>query len=71
MRKTPLLYTKFLKEKIMSKKEIPGLKRATEKAKKTEKETVKKSSRSRAEIFKASIPEAEKEKSGKEPEETK
>jgi len=40
----------------MSKKEIPGLKRATEKAKKTEKKTAKKSSRSRTEIFKASIP---------------
>lgn len=38
------------------KEEIPGLKRATEKAKETEKEVVKKSPINRAEIFKASLP---------------
>lgn len=38
------------------KKEIPGFIRATRKAEKMKKKTVKKSSRSSAEIFKASIP---------------
>ena len=40
----------------MPEKKIPGLKRATEKAKATEKEIVKKSPENRAEFFKTFLP---------------